>query len=221
MSSSKRSTGDALAGFMATASVRESPLKMRLRNETRALGGAGRMLLAADQAALLAFLVRLTAAKTILEVGTFTGYSTLWMAEALPAEGRILACDVSAEWTAIARRYWEEAGLADRIDLRLAPAAETLSALREEGGQRFDLAFIDADKESYPAYLEHGLALLRPGGLLVVDNLFWGGALADPVRDDKETLAIRATLARAADDPGLEHAIVPAGDGMLLVRKPL
>jgi len=219
LSNSRRSTAEALAGFVATASIRESPLKQRLRNETRALGGAGRMILGAEQAALLAFLVRLIGAREILEVGTFTGYSTLCMAEALPADGRILACDVSAEWTDIGRSYWAEAGVADRIDLRLQPALQTLEGLQAEGGRLFDMAFVDADKENYPAYLRHCLALLRPGGLLVVDNLFWGGAVADPARDDAATLAIRATLARAADDPALDHAVISAGDGLLLVRK--
>lgn len=209
----------ALEGFLASASTRESPLKQRLRNETRALGAPGRMMLDARGGALLAFLVRLTGARRVLEIGTFTGYSSLCMAEALPADGKLVACDVSQEWTAIARAYWEEAGIASRIELHLRPALETLAALEAAGGEPFDMAFIDADKENYPAYLRRSLGLLRPGGLVAVDNIYWGGAVGDPEINDPETQAIRDCLRQAADDPALDHAVLPVGDGLLLVHK--
>ncbi|MEQ8346095.1 MAG: class I SAM-dependent methyltransferase [Sneathiellaceae bacterium] len=219
--SENRSLGpDAVAGFLAAVSIRESGLKQRLRNETRALGAAGRMILGPAQGALLAFLVRLTGARRVLEIGTFTGYSTLCMAEALPPEGRILACDVSAEWTAIGRSYWQEAGLSHRIDLRLQPALDTLAELQAGGEGPFDMAFIDADKTNYPAYLTASLALLRSGGLCVVDNILWGGAVADPHVADAETEAIRRTLRIAAEDAALDHTVLTVGDGLLLVRKP-
>lgn len=215
-----RSLGpDAVAGFLAAVSIRESGLKLRLRNETRALGAPGRMILGPAQGALLAFLVRLTGARRVLEVGTFTGYSTLCMAEALPPDGRITACDVSEEWTGIGRIYWQEAGVAERIDLQLRPALETLAELQSGGGAPFDLAFIDADKANYPAYLTGALALLRSGGLCIVDNIFWGGAVADPQVSDDETVAIRQTLHMAAEDPALDHTVLAVGDGLLLVHK--
>ena len=208
---------DALAGYLSAVSVQESGLKLRLRNETRAMGGPGQMILGAAQGHLLGFLVGLTGAGQVLEVGTFTGYSTLCMAEALPPGGRIIACDVSEEWTSIAKGYWEEAGLADRIDLRLGPAQETLATL--SGGAPFDMAFIDADKTGYPAYLAACKALLRPGGLAVFDDMFWGGSVADPTDTSAETVAIRQTLAQAVQDPALDHSMLAVGDGLLLVRK--
>mgnify|MGYP001249064860 CR=1 FL=1 len=211
--------GDALAGYLSAVSVREDGLKLRLRNETRALGPQGQMILGAAQGALLGFLVGLTNARQVLEVGTFTGYSTLCMAEALPPGGRILACDVSEEWTAIARGYWQEAGVADRIDLRLGPAGDTLQALPPEMAGGFDMAFVDADKTGYPAYLDACKRLLRPGGLAVFDNMFWGGAVADPSDTGAETAAIRQTLAMAVEDAGLDHSMLAVGDGLLLVRK--
>ncbi len=199
--------------------TRETPLQRRLRDETAALP-RGRMQIGADQGALLALLVRLTGARRALEVGTFTGYSALAVAAALPPDGRLITCDVSEEWTAVARRYWQEAGLAGRIDLRLGPAVQTLAGLLREGGAgSFDFAFIDADKESYDAYYEACLRLVRPGGLLAIDNVLWSGAVADPSQADPETEAIRALNEKVRDDPRVEACLLTVGDGVMLARK--
>jgi predicted O-methyltransferase YrrM len=168
----------------------------------------------------MALLVRLTGARRILEIGTFTGYSALAMALALPADGRIIACDVSEAWTAVARRYWQRAGVVGRIELRLAPALQTLDALiGEGGGGSFDFAFIDADKGRYLDYYERSLILLRPGGLIAVDNTLWGGSVADPAETDADTAAIRAFNAALRDDPRIDLSLVPIGDGLTLARK--
>ncbi len=199
--------------------TRETPLQRRLRDETAALP-RGRMQIGADQGALLALLVRLTGARRALEVGTFTGYSALAVAAALPPDGRLITCDVSEEWTAVARRYWQEAGLAGRIDLRLGPAVQTLAGLLREGGAgSFDFAFIDADKESYDAYYEACLRLVRPVGLLAIDNVLWSGAVADPSQADPETEAIRALNEKVRDDPRVEACLLTVGDGVMLARK--
>jgi predicted O-methyltransferase YrrM len=168
----------------------------------------------------MALLVRLTGARRILEIGTFTGYSALAMALALPPDGRIVACDVSEAWTAVARRYWRRAGVEARIELRLAPATETLDALIAEGAEAsFDFAFIDADKARYLDYYERSLTLLRPGGLIAVDNTLWGGSVADPAKTDADTAAIRAFNAALHDDARVELSLVPIGDGLTLARK--
>jgi predicted O-methyltransferase YrrM len=199
--------------------TQETPLQRRLRAETAALPEA-RMQIGPDQGALLALLVRLTGARRALEVGTFTGTSALAMAAALPPDGRLITCDVSEEWTAIARRYWQEAGVAGRIDLRLGPAVETLAGLLRDGaGETFDFAFIDADKESYDAYYENCLRLVRPGGLLAIDNVLWSGAVADPSAVDAETAAIRALNAKVRDDGRVEACLLTVGDGVMLARK--
>ena len=168
----------------------------------------------------MAFLIRLTGARRALEIGVFTGYSGLAVASALPEDGKLIACDVSEEWTRIARRYWEEAGLSRKIDLRLGPAAETLAALLREGaGESFDFAFIDADKENNGAYYEACLRLLRPGGLIAVDNTIWGGRVADPAVHDAETEAIRALNLKMRDDARVEAVLLTVGDGVMLARK--
>ena len=168
----------------------------------------------------MALLVRLRGARKILEIGTFTGYSALVMALALPPGGRIVTCDVSREWTSVAARYWAEAGVGDRIDLRLAPALETARVLLDAGeGLTFDFAFIDADKENYLAYYEAALDLVRPGGLIVADNTLWGGSVADPAVQDADTRAIRAFNERLKDDPRIDLSLVPIGDGLTLARK--
>ncbi len=210
---------DRLNDYLLEVSLREPPLLERLRAETAALPEAA-MQLAPEQGQFLALLVELIGARRALEVGSFTGYSGLCVALALPADGRLVACDVSEDFTAIARRYWAEAGVAEKIDLRLAPALESLDALLAEGaGGSFDFMFVDADKENYPHYYEHGLELLRPGGLMAIDNVLWGGAVADPARQDADTEAIRALNAKLHDDERVTLSLVPIGDGLTLARK--
>jgi predicted O-methyltransferase YrrM len=168
----------------------------------------------------MALLVELIGARHCIEVGTFTGYSALAVAQALPADGRIVACDVDENTTAVARRYWQEAGVAGRIDLRLAPALQTLDALIAEGGAKtYDFVFIDADKANYDGYYERALTLLRPGGLIAVDNVLWGGAVIDPTQDDADTRAIRALNAKIAADQRVSCSFLPVGDGLMLARK--
>lgn len=210
---------DRLYDYLHAVSLREPALLARLREETAALPEA-RMQIAPEQGQFMAMLVRVMNAREILEIGTFTGYSALAMALALPPDGHIVACDVSAEWTAIGRRYWREAGVAERIELRLAPAIETLEALLADGGEdRFDFAFIDADKSGYHAYYEACLKLVRPGGLIVVDNTLWDGRVADDSVQDANTCAIRAFNAAVHDDVRVDLSLVPIGDGLTLARR--
>ena len=210
---------EAVERYVSEVITRETPLQRRLRAETAALP-RGRMQIGPDEGALLAFLVRLIGARKALEVGTFTGYSALTVAAALPDDGTLIACDVSEEWTRIARRYWDEAGLSGRIDLRLGPAVETLATLEGAGAAgSFDFAFIDADKPSYDAYYEACLRLVRPGGLIAIDNALWDGAVADPAATDAETAAIRALNAKVRDDARVEACLLTVGDGVMLARK--
>ncbi|MDG4575023.1 MAG: class I SAM-dependent methyltransferase [Defluviicoccus sp.] len=210
---------DRLYDYLHAVSLREPPLLARLREETAALPEA-RMQIAPEQGQFMAMLVRVMNAREILEIGTFTGYSALAMALALPPDGHIVACDVSAEWTAIGRRYWREAGVAERIELRLAPAIETLETLLADGGEdRFDFAFIDADKSGYHAYYEACLKLVRPGGLIVVDNTLWDGRVADDSVQDANTCAIRGFNAALHDDVRVDLSLVPIGDGLTLARR--
>jgi caffeoyl-CoA O-methyltransferase len=210
---------DRLYDYLLANSLREPEVLARLREETAALPAAA-MQTAPEQGQFMALLVTLIGARRTLEVGTFTGYSALCVALALPAEGRVIACDVSETYTAIARRYWAEAGVADKIELRLAPAVETLDALLAEGmAGAFDFMFIDADKENYDAYYERGLALVRPGGLMAVDNVLWSGAVADDARQDAETRAIRALNAKVHRDERVAISLLPIGDGLTLARK--
>ena len=219
MSNRTIAVDDRLYDYLCEVSLRETELLRRLRAETLAMPEAG-MQISPEQGQFMALLVRLIGAERIVEVGTFTGYSALCMASALPPTGRMVACDVSAEWTAVARRYWTEAGIADRIDLRLAPAMETLDDLIAGGeAGRFDFGFIDADKENYQGYYERVLALLRPGGLVAVDNVLWGGRVADPENRDTDTEAIRAFNAALKGDPRVDISLVPIGDGLTLARK--
>jgi len=217
----RRSFGldDRLYDYLVTHGTRESPVARRLREETHAaVRGAG-MQIGPDQAALMALLARLVGARRALEIGTFTGYSALAVARALPADGRLVCCDVSAEWTAIARRYWAEAGLADKIELRLAPALESLAALRREGADgSFDFAFIDADKDNYDAYYEQCLALVRRGGLIAIDNVLWSGRVLDGQDRSADTLALRALNAKLAADERVDLAMLGIGDGLTLAR---
>lgn len=188
-----------------------------LIEETRALGGISLMQIAPEQGAFMTLLARVTGARNAIEVGTFTGYSALCVARGLPENGRLLCCDVSEEWTAIARRFWERAGVAGKIELRIGPAAETLRALPPEPA--FDLAFIDADKQSYPVYYEEILARLRPGGLILVDNVLWLGLVADPAANDEQVMAIRAFNDQVAADPRVDCVMLPVADGLTLLRK--
>lgn len=210
---------DALYTYLLENSLRESDLQRRLREETAGLPGAG-MQIAPEQGQFMALLAELIGARHCLEIGTFTGYSALAVALALPPDGRLIACDVNEKTTAVARRYWHEAGVAGKIDLRLAPALETLDALLAEGAAgRFDFAFIDADKTNYDAYYESCLTLLREGGLIAVDNVLWGGAVTNPAPGDSDTKAIRALNAKIASDQRVSCSMLPLGDGLTLARK--
>lgn len=210
---------EALAAYARKVSLREPSVLAGLREETAALEEAN-MQVGPEQGQFMALLVELLGVERVLEVGTFTGYSALAMALALPPEGRIVTCDVSDEWTAIARRYWDEAGVSDRIELRLGPALATLDGLLAEGlAGRFDFAFIDADKPSYERYFERALVLVRPGGLIAVDNVLWDGAVADPEAADPDTLAIRAFNEKLRVDDRVTLSLVPIGDGLTLARR--
>jgi predicted O-methyltransferase YrrM len=205
--------------YLIDVSLRESSVLARLRAETLALPQAG-MQISPEQGQFMALLVKLTDARSILEIGTFTGYSALAMALALPAGGRLVTCDVSDEWTSKARSYWREAGVDNRIELRLAPALQTTSSLLDAGaGGSFDLVFIDADKGNYLGYYEAALKLLRPGGLVVVDNTLWDGRVADPTVGDDDTQAIRAFNTAVHGDARIDLSLVPIGDGLTLARK--
>ena len=210
---------DALYQYLLDVSLRETPLLKRLRDETQALPMA-RWQVAPEQGQFLALLVKLTGARRLLEVGTFTGYSALCMAAALPADGSLICCDIPGDYNAIARRYWQEAGLAGRIDLRLAPALETLAELERQGqGEQFDLVFIDADKANYPSYLEHALRLLRVGGLVLFDNTLWSGRVLESSPESADTRAIQALNLALKDDVRVDLSLLPLGDGLTLCRK--
>ncbi len=212
-------SNQALTDYVLQVGLRESPIERRLREETAGLPRSG-MQLSPDQGQLLGFLLGLMRARAVLEIGTFTGYSALTMARALPPDGRLVTCDLSSEWTQIAARYWREAGVAERIDLRLAPALKTLDSLIDAGEESsFDLAFIDADKESYDAYYERCLVLIRPGGLIAIDNVLWGGAVTEPDSGDADTRFIDALNRKIRDDDRVDTCLVPIGDGMTLVRR--
>ena len=220
MSTSTGDLGDALRELLqATCREREHPVLARLREET---GGheLADMQIAVEQGLFMTMLTRLCGVRRALELGVFTGYSSLCVALALPPDGRLVACDVSEEWTSVARRYWEEAGVADRIELRLAPALDTLAALAAAGEHgTFDFAFVDADKEAYGEYYEACLPLLRPGGLLAFDNAFRGGLVADPSATDEGTVVVRALHRRVFTDERVDAALLPIGDGLLLAHK--
>ncbi|MCJ7453437.1 MAG: class I SAM-dependent methyltransferase [Steroidobacteraceae bacterium] len=219
MSTRSISLTDALYDYLLSVSLRESELQRRLREETAA-NPMSRMQISPEQGQFMALLARLIGARRCIEVGVFTGYSSLAVALALPADGRIVACDVSEEWTAVARRYWAEAGVAQKIDLRLAPALETLDSLLAAGdGGSFDFAFIDADKTNYLGYYERVLKLLRPGGLVAVDNTLWTGRVADPEVADPDTVALRHFNERLHHDDRVDLSLLPVGDGLTLARK--
>ena len=210
---------DRLYDYLLRKSLRESPSLAALRAETASHPRVN-MQIAPEQGQFMQMLVRLIGARRTIEVGVFTGYSSLAVALALPDDGRVLACDISEEFTAIARRHWQLAGVAHKIELVLAPALATLDA-RVAGGEsgHYDFAFIDADKVSYLAYYDRLLQLIRPGGLIAVDNTLWSGAVADPAVRDTDTLALRAFNDRLLADARIELSLVPIGDGLTLARR--
>lgn len=219
MSSRTLSVTDDIHRYILERSVREPEVLARLRDVTAAMPDA-EMQIGPEQGQFMALLARLIGARRCIEVGTFTGYSSLVVALALPEDGRIIACDVSHEWTSIARRFWREAGVAHKIDLRLQPAVQTLAELTAAGGEnQFDFAFIDADKTGYAGYYEQLLGLLRPGGLIVADNTLWSGRVADGTVNDEDTVALRAFNDKLHADERVDLSLVPIGDGLTLARK--
>ena len=207
---------DSLHAYLVGVSVRETDAMKRLREETAGMKW-GRMQIGPEQGAFMGWLVSLMGARRCVEVGTFTGYSAMCIAGAMPEDGELVCCDVSEEYTDVAKRYWDETGLSAKIDLRLGPAADTLAALDGEGA--WDFAFIDADKGNYDAYYEHCLRLLRPGGVVTIDNVLWGGAVADEANEEASTLALRAINEKVGNDRRVEACMVPIGDGLTLARK--
>lgn len=207
-----------LAGYIDTVGVRHHPALVALKAETATMGAIGGMQITAEQGAFMALLAQLMGARTYLEIGVFTGYSSLALALALPEDGRITALDVSEAFTAVARRHWIAAGVDHKIDLRLAPALDSLADLARAGA-RFDMAFIDADKPNYDAYYEAVLGLVRPGGLIAIDNVLWDGKVADPTIDDPSTAALRALNLKIHADPRVEGVLAPIGDGLYLLRR--
>ena len=209
-----------LHAYLLRVGTRESAVAKELRAKTLAATSWHRMQISPEQGAFMAFLIRLLGAKRTLEVGTFTGYSALVVAEALPADGKVVACDVSEEWTNIGRPFWERAGVAAKIDLRLRPALETLDELIASGATgSFDFAFIDADKANYDAYYERCLPLLRRGGVIAIDNVLWGGQVIDEHATDEDTLAIRAVNEKIHADSRVDATMLPVGDGLTLAMK--
>ncbi len=210
---------DELYQYLQQVSLRESELLAELRKETAGLSMSV-MQVSPEQGQFMALLAKLTGARRVIEVGSFTGYSALSMALAMPADGELIACDVSREWTDIARRYWQRAGVDDKIDLRLSPALETLDSLLKAGrAGDFDMAFIDADKENYPGYYQRCLELLRPGGLIMIDNVLWDGRVADSTDQSADTVAIRELNDLVHGDSCVDISLVPIGDGLTLARK--
>ncbi len=208
-----------LYDYLLSVSLREPDILRQLREETASYPMA-RMQISPEQGQFMALLVQLLGATKTLEVGVFTGYSSLCVALALPPNGKIVACDVSEEYTAIARRYWQAAGVADKIDLRLAPALETLDELLAAGqAESFDFAFIDADKGNYEGYYERALQLIRPGGLIAIDNVLWSGRVADPQEQGNNTQALRALNEKLHDDERITLSMVPIADGLTLALK--
>ena len=210
---------DDLYRYLLDVSLRETPLLTHLREETAQLANA-QWQIAPEQGQFMALLVKLTGARRIVEVGTFTGYSALCMAQAMPDDGRLICCDIPGAYNATAERYWREAGLGERIEQRLAPALETLTALEKEGlAGSVDLIFIDADKANYPAYFEHALRLLRQGGLILFDNTLWSGRVLEQSPDSDDTRAIQALNRALKGDARIDLSLLPLGDGLTLCRK--
>jgi predicted O-methyltransferase YrrM len=210
---------ESLHHYLLSVSLREPLILARLREET-AQHPLANMQIAPEQGQFMALLVRLMGVKKCLELGVFTGYSALSVALALPPDGKLIACDVNEEWTSMARRYWQEAGVAHKIALRIAPALETLDKLLANGeAGSFDFAFIDADKENYTSYYERSLALVRHGGLIVIDNVLWSGRVADPNEQDMDTVAIRRFNTKLHFDERIDLSMLPLADGLTLAYK--
>jgi predicted O-methyltransferase YrrM len=219
MSNRTLAIDDRIYDYLLSVSVQEPALLTRLREET-AQDPMANMQIAPEQGQFMALLVELLGVRRAIELGTFTGYSALCMAMSMPQKGRLICCDTSEQWTAIARRYFAEAGVAERIDLRLAPALETLEQLIKQGQvNSFDFAFIDADKENYETYYERCLTLIRPGGLIAIDNTLWNGSVADPGNQEPDTVAIRRFNENRYKDSRISLSMVPIGDGLTLARK--
>jgi O-methyltransferase len=210
---------DELAAYVLEVGTREPGVLARLREETAALPEHG-MQIAPEQGAFLALLVELTGARRCLEIGTFTGYSSTAVAMALPEDGRIVCCDISEAWTSMARRYWAEAGVAEKIDLRIAPATETLDGLLADGAEStYDFAFVDADKSGYDGYYERLLRLVRPGGLIALDNTLWSGRVLEADPGDEDTRALQALNRKLAGDDRISLCLLPVADGVTLARR--
>jgi O-methyltransferase len=204
--------------YLLSVSLREDELLVRLREETSHLEMA-RMQISPEQGQFMALLLKLIGAQSYLEVGTFTGYSALVCAQAMGEGGQVYALDISKEWTAIAQKYWDEAGVAKRIHLKLGSAAESMASLLDDKHNTLDAIFVDADKTGYAAYIQYGYELLRPGGLLMIDNVLWGGSVIDPNDDDEDTVAIRRVNEAMLVDDRFDLSLVPIGDGLTLARK--
>ena len=208
-----------LYNYLVGVTVKDHPALAALREETAAMPSGG-MQIAAEQGQFMQLLVHLLQATRYLEVGCFTGYSSLVMATALPEDGRVTTCDVSKEWTDVARRHWQSAGVADKITLKLGPAVDSLRQLLAEGlAESFDIAFIDADKDNYPNYYDLCFDLVRPGGLILIDNTLWGGQVADPSVSDPDTEGIRAVNQRAFEDDRVDSCLLPLSDGLHICHK--
>ena len=219
MSASHTKLTDELAAYLRRVSLRDTELLERLRQATAPLPLA-RMQITPEQGQFMALLIKLLGVRKAIEIGTFTGYSALCVAMALPADGKLVACDISDEWTSIGKPFWQEAGVAHKIDLRLAPAAATLDKLLASGeAGTYGFAFIDADKENYANYYERVLHLLRPGGLVAVDNVLWHGDVVDASKNDIDTVAIRAFNEMIYRDDRVDLSMLPIGDGLTLARK--
>ena len=210
---------DVLYAYVQEVGTRLAPAQEGLRAATAGMKAAG-MQIGADQGQFMGFLVRLLGVKRALEVGTFTGYSALSVALALPDDGRLVCCDISTDYTDIGRPFWEQAGVAGKIDLRIGPAVQTLDRLIAEGGaDGFDFAFIDADKSNYDAYYERCLVLVRAGGVIAVDNVLWGGAVIDPAKNSADTVALRALNLKLHSDERVDITMLAIGDGLTLLRR--
>jgi len=218
MSNQTIQVDDSLYEYILTVSLREDPLLAQLREETAQLEMA-RMQIAPEQGQFMALLLKLTGARRYLEVGTFTGYSALVCAQALPMDGEVVALDISREWTDIAKRFWEQAGVSKKITLKLGSAAETMAAMLPAEQGSFDAIFIDADKTGYAAYIQYGYELLRPGGFLMIDNVLWGGSVIDSADDDEDTVAIRRVNEAMQADERFDISLVPIGDGLTIALK--
>jgi caffeoyl-CoA O-methyltransferase len=208
---------DQLFDYVIAHGHNADPIRAELAAETAKLGGISQMQIAAEQGTLMGLLVATIGARNAVEVGTFTGYSALCVARALPPDGRLLCLDVNAEWTAIGKRYWEKAGVANKITLKLGPAADSLRAL--PANHTFDFGFIDADKSNYLTYYEEILKRLRPNGLLLIDNVIWSGRVLDNSDQSADTKAIREVNDHVAHDKRVEAVMIPIADGITVVRK--